>query len=151
MHRLTISLEESLAEEFDAYAERHGYQNRSEAVRDLIRRTLEQERMQTPGNLHCVGAISYVYNHHERELASRLTAIQHDHHDLTVSTMHVHLSHEECMETGILRGRLATVRAFADAIIAERGVRHGMVNLVPVETERPLPGAHRHVHYRTKT
>ena len=151
MHRLTISLDESLAEAFDAFTARHGYQNRSEAVRDLIRDRLEQERLREPDSQFCIASVSYVYNHHERELASRLAGLQHAHHDLSLSTMHVHLDHDECMETVILRGRVEAVRAFADALIAERGVRHGKVNVVPVDAVVPAPGSHQHVHYRPRT
>lgn len=85
-------------------------------------------------------AISYVCNHHERELAERLTAIQHAHHDLTISTMHVHLDHEECLETVLLRGPINRVREFAGQMMAERGVRHGQLNLVSVHLSKP----HRH-------
>ena len=80
--------------------------------------------------------------HNERDLAERLTALQHDHHDLVVASTHVHLDHENCLETVMLRGRTEVVRRFADALIAERGVRHGQVNLVPVEEG----SGHRHRH-----
>lgn len=151
MHRLTISLDESLAEAFDQFVTAHAYQNRSEAVRDLIRNRLEQDQLQAPHGPFCIASVSYVYNHHERELASRLTRLQHDHHDLSMSTLHVHLDHDECMETVVLRGRVEAVRTFADALIAERGVRHGKVNLIPVDAVVPAPGSHQHVHYRTRT
>jgi CopG family nickel-responsive transcriptional regulator len=85
----------------------------------------------------CVANLSYVYNHHERELAERLTSIQHAHHDLTVSTMHAHLDHEQCIETVLLKGPLSQVREFAEDIIAETGVRHGQLNLVSVELGKP--------------
>jgi CopG family nickel-responsive transcriptional regulator len=131
MERITISLDESLAHEFDHLIARRGYENRSEAFRDLLRRELEAERTSL-GTGHCVANLSYVYNHHERELGERLTRTQHDHHDLCVSTMHAHLDHDSCLETVILRGPVRSVRTFAEAIIAERGVRHGSLNLVSV-------------------
>lgn len=81
----------------------------------------------------CVGTLSYVYNHHQRELAERLMAIQHAQHDLVVSTMHAHLDHEHCIETMILKGPARAVRQFADSIAAERGVHHGSLNLILVE------------------
>ena len=86
MERITISLDEDLAHEFDQLIERRGYSNRSEAVRDLLRQHLEQARQATNDAHHCVANLSYVYNHHERELAERLTELQHGHHDLTVAT-----------------------------------------------------------------
>ena len=151
MQRLTISVDDDLAEAFDGFARRHGYQNRSEAMRDLIRDRLEGERLQQTDGQFCIAAVSYLYNHHERELAGRLAALQHAHHDLAMSTMHVHLDHQECMETVILRGRLGEVRSFGQALIAERGVRHGKINLVPLEAEEAAPGSHQHIHYRSRT
>ena len=142
MERITISLDESLAHEFDLLIARRGYATRSEAVRDLLRRELEAERA-SAGSGHCVANLSYVYNHHERDLGERLTEAQHDHHDLCVATMHAHLDHDACLESVILRGPLADVRAFAEGIIAERGVRHGSLNVVSVEVSE---GSHSHRH-----
>lgn len=142
MERITISLDESLATEFDRLIARRGYGNRSEAVRDVLRRELEADRSHE-GNGHCVANLSYVYDHHERELGERLTRTQHDHHDLCISTMHAHLDHESCLETVILRGPVRAVRSFAEAVIAERGVRHGNLNLVSVSLSH---GGHAHGH-----
>jgi len=141
MERITISLDEELAREFDQLIERRGYSNRSEAVRDLLRRHLEDARQARDDAPHCVANLCYVYNHHERELAERLTELQHGHHDLTVATMHAHLDHDNCLESVILKGPTAAVRSFADAMIAERGVRHGSLNVVSVEVNQ---GHHTH-------
>jgi CopG family nickel-responsive transcriptional regulator len=147
MRRITISLDESLARQFDTLAGKHGYQNRSEAVRDLVRQWLETERVETGSASGCVASVSYVYNHHERELAQRLTGHQHEHHDLCLSTLHVHLDHDNCMETVILKGPMPAVQAFANELIAERGVRHGNVHLVPVEMDAVShKKGHSHVH-----
>ncbi len=142
MERFTISLSEELAKEFDALIAARGYENRSEAVRDLIRRELEALRRAREPHAHCVANLSYVYNHHERALADRLIELQHEYHDLCLSTLHAHLDHDHCMESVILRGHLDEVQAFSDRLIAERGVRHGQLNLVMVEPGR----AHRHGH-----
>ena len=151
MERFTISLDDSLARQFDALIADRGYGTRSEAVRDLIRAAIESDRRRAPPTGHCVANLSYVYNHHERDLAERLTALQHDHHDLTVAAMHSHLDHENCLESVILKGATAEVRRFADALTAERGVRHGRLNLIALEAEQHH--AHDgqgkpHVHYR---
>ena len=82
MERFTISLDEDLARDFDRLIAARGYSNRSEAVRDILRGQLEGHRQETEQAPHCVANLSYVYNHHERELAERLTGLQHDHHDL---------------------------------------------------------------------
>lgn len=142
MERFTISLSEELAREFDALIAVRGYENRSEAVRDLIRRELDQQRRQRQPQAHCVANLSYVYNHHQRDLADRLIELQHEYHDLCVSTLHAHLDHDNCLESVILRGHLDEVQRFADRLMAERGVRHGQLNLVTAE----LGAAHTHPH-----
>jgi CopG family nickel-responsive transcriptional regulator len=148
MERITVSLPEDLAAEFDRLIEARGYGNRSEAMRDMLRRELEQHRLGRERGVHCVAALSYVYNHHERDLAERLTHLAHDAHDLTVSTMHAHLDHDHCIETVILRGPVEAVRRFSDRLTAERGVRHGQLNVVTVERG---DGGHRHTHLRPRS
>lgn len=148
MQRFTISIEDRLAKEFDALIRSKGSGNRSEAVRDMLRTGIEQSRLARGEAPYAVGCLSYIYNHHERELSGRLTALAHQHHDLVVSATHAHLDHDTCIETVILRGRTAGVRAFANAVVAERGVRHGNLNVVPVDVGAP---AHRHVHVRPKS
>jgi len=145
MERFTISMDDELAAEFDRLIAARGYANRSEAVRDLVRALLQRERTEERGDGYCVANLSYVFNHHERDLAERLTALQHDQHDLTVATLHAHLDHENCLESVILRGPMRAVRAFADAVIAERGVRHGSVNLVAVDVDGGRDHRHGHV------
>ncbi|MBI5255500.1 MAG: nickel-responsive transcriptional regulator NikR [Burkholderiales bacterium] len=140
MQRFTISLDDALAEQFDTWIARRAYANRSEAVRDLLRAELQHTRLQGGEAPHCVANLSYVYNHHQRDLSERLTALQHDHHDLVAATMHVHLDHAHCLETLILRGRTADVTRLADSLCAERGVHHGKLNLVAVDLHQP----HRH-------
>jgi CopG family nickel-responsive transcriptional regulator len=137
MDRFTISLDENLANAFDELIRERGYATRSEAVRDILRTHLQRSAEKRNDRGACVANLSYVYNHHERELAERLTRIQHAHHELTVSSMHAHLDHEQCIETVILKGPVKRVREFAEEIIAERGVRHGTLNLVNVELGAP--------------
>lgn len=149
MERFTISLDEKLASEFDRLIRERGYLNRSEAVRDMLRGKLDSMRLEAQQAQYCVASLSYVYNHHERDLAERLTGIQHEHHDLVVASTHVHLDHENCLETVMLRGRTEVVRRFADVLIAERGVRHGQVNLVPVDEEAGHGHGHVHSHPTT--
>ena len=147
MERITMSIDERLAKEFDALIAKRGYTSRSEAMRDLLRREVEANRVAYEARSHCVANLSYIYNHHERELAERLTEAQHAHHDLVVSAMHVHLDHEHCLESVILKGPTAAVRGFANALQAERGVRHGNVNLVTVEVGDEHAGAAAHRHH----
>lgn len=145
--RFTMSLDEELAEQFDTYIDSKGYTNRSEAVRDLIRERLTSVNLAVHQSGHCIASLSYIYNHHARELALRLMDIQHDHHDLVLASQHVHLDHDNCLEALMLHGTMRTVRDFAEAIIAERGVRHGSLHVIPVEyTERHKHGSGTHTH-----
>ncbi|MBV8853077.1 MAG: nickel-responsive transcriptional regulator NikR [Sinobacteraceae bacterium] len=151
MRRLTISVDDDLANTFDRLVKDQGYDNRSEAFRDLVRRALGDARVQDKSAGHCVGALSYVYNHHERQLASRLTSMQHEHHDLAVATMHAHLDHENCLETVILRGPTEAVLRFADSVKAQPGVRHGSFHPVPIEVEAKSVRRRGHTHAKPLT
>lgn len=141
MERFTISLDDKLAEQFDGWIAQRSYGNRSEAIRDLLRAELGKASLQAAADQPCVACLSYVFNHHERQLAERLGTMQHEHHELTISTMHVHLDHEHCLETVMLRGNVASVTRFADEVCAQRGVHHGKLNLISVEAHEPH-GAH---------
>ncbi|MCD2511216.1 nickel-responsive transcriptional regulator NikR [Comamonas endophytica] len=130
MQRFTISLQDHLAQEFDAFMARTGHSNRSEAIRDLLHTHLGQQREAAQAMGPCVANLSYVYDHHERELSERLARLQHAHHHLTIATTHVLLDHSRCLETVMLKGPAQQVRQFAQQLIAERGVHHGQLNLV---------------------
>lgn len=144
MERVTISLDDALLEEFDGFMKRKGYENRSEAIRDLLRQRLEQDRVEEKPAGHAVACLSYVYNHHQRELSRRLTEAQHSHHDLMLSTLHVHLDHENCLEIAVLQGASDDVRRFAEQTIAETGVRHGNLHLVPADAAEDTHHHHGH-------
>lgn len=155
MRRVTITLDDDIMAELDRMIEERGYQNRSEAIRDLARAGIRQANETIDPARDCVAALVYVYDHEARELAKRLTRSFHDRHDLSLAAMHVHLDHESCMEVSVLQGKTREIQALADGIIAERGVRHGRVFMVPVDIERekhPHGGSsthwHPHVHAR---
>jgi len=149
MERVTISLDDDLLLQFDDYLKRKGYANRSEGIRDLLRERLEGDRLSEDRSRYAVGALSYVYNHEQRELARRLAKAQHAHHDLVLSTLHVHLDHENCLEVAVLKGPTRDVRTFAETTIAETGVRHGHLNLVPSEVATTAHDHHGHEHTHT--
>jgi CopG family nickel-responsive transcriptional regulator len=140
MERFTISLDDKLAREFDAWIAARRYANRSEAVRDLLRAELERSSQQADGPADCVANLSYVYHRNELDVAQRLTSLHHDHHDLLIASMQVPLDHEFRLETLTLRGKALAVQRFADLLCAQRGVRHGKLNLISVE----LHQSHRH-------
>ncbi|GGE02878.1 nickel-responsive regulator [Polymorphobacter glacialis] len=147
MQRLTIPLDDNLAAAFDALQQERGYASRSEAVRDIVRRTVDAARHDSEAGTHCVANLSYVYDYRVRSLAQRLLELQHAHHDLVVATTHVILDHDSSLETIILRGPTGPVRALADAISAERGVRFGAVNLVIVAPNDAHDEPHSHHHH----
>ncbi|MGQ9368944.1 nickel-responsive transcriptional regulator NikR [Azospirillum sp. ST 5-10] len=146
MERVTVSLDDALLAQFDDFIRRKGYTNRSEAVRDVLRDRLQEDRLAEDRAPFCVASLSYVYNHHERELARRIAEIHHRHHDLVRSTMHVHLDHDTCLEVTMLEGPTGAVKELADAISSETGVRHGQVNLVPVSADAQHQHQHGHGH-----
>ena len=122
--RISISLEENLLEAFDKLIAGKGYATRSEAIRDLIRDLLiKQEAGHKKGEQ--VAVVTMVYDHHARELASKLIDKQHHHHDLVVSTMHVHLGERHCLEVSVLRGPGHEVKHLGDELLATKGVLHG--------------------------
>ncbi len=137
MQRITITLDDSLLAELDAFMTARGYGSRSEAIRDLARAGLEQDAESRPDPVAdarpAIGALVYLFDHETRELSRRLTNAHHHHHDLSLVTTHVHLDAERCLEVALLRGARGAIRHFADHVIAERGVRHGQLVLMPAE------------------
>ena len=122
--RFGVSLDEELLEPFDALCAVKGYSNRSEAIRDLIRKALVAEEWQQSDG-QGAGTLTLVYDHHKNDLARRLTQMQHDEHDIIIATLHVHLDHHNCLEVLILKGEAARVRALSDKLISCKGVKHG--------------------------
>ncbi len=144
MQRVTVTLDDDLMTDIDRIIVARGDQNRSEAIRDLARTGLEQAAVEVAGSRQCVAALVYVYDHHARELPKRLTQGFHAHHDLSQATLHVHLDEESCLEVTVLKGKGAEVQAFANQVIAERGVRHGHVVYVPATDS--MTHSHSHAH-----
>lgn len=122
--RFGVSLDEDLLEPFDALCARKGYANRSEAIRDLIRRALVEDDWRKPQGMEA-GTLTLVYDHHKNDLSRRLTRMQHDEHDIIVAALHVHLDHDNCLEVLILKGAPDRMRQLADRLIACKGVKHG--------------------------
>jgi len=154
MQRVTITLDDDLMEALDRIIAARGYQNRSEAIRDLARAGIQQAAVETGEAETCVATLTYVYDHAARALSQRLVNAFHDHHDLSLSSLHVHLDHRTCLEVSVLRGRTEAVRHLAEHVIAERGVRHGQLVLVPaaLDSEDHVHGGesedHPHLHIR---
>ena len=124
--RFGISLDESLLESYDRLIEAKGYMNRSEAIRDLIRSALVEEKW-AAGDAEVVGTVTLVYNHHVRDLSDKLTEHQHAHHDRVISALHVHLDAHNCLEVLVVRGMVGEVKRIANALIGVQGVKHGQL------------------------
>lgn len=146
MQRITISLEDDLAEALDAFLQSRGYSSRSEGVRDVVREAMTQMSNERPDLSHCVANLSYIFNHRVRALASRLADFQHAHHDLIASTTVVHLDHDDSLESVMLKGPTSAVVEFSNRIRSERGVRSSVLNMVGVKPHDHHREPHDHKH-----
>jgi CopG family transcriptional regulator, nickel-responsive regulator len=133
--RFSVSLSEELLNKFDALLDDKGYHNRSEGIRDLIRDELVNRDVAE--NKEVVGVVSLIYDHHVRDLNERLTHEQHSSEAEVISSMHIHLDHQNCLEIIVAKGKGDVIRKFADKIIGTRGVKHG--KLVTTSTGSGLP------------
>ena len=150
MERITISIDEDLLGQLDARMADKGYSNRSEALRDILRDAFAREQVDVDGqadeNETVLGCLTYVYNHTERALSRRLVEAQHHHHDLPKATLHMHIDEEDCLETTVLEGRLDEIKGLANQIIAQPGVRHGQLYLIPKTLSAHGHQGHHHSH-----
>ena len=128
LSRIGVAIDSDLLKKFDRLITQRGYTNRSEAFRDLIRDELVERMWESPES-QVVGTITLVYNHHVRLLSEKLTDIQHDFHRSILSTLHVHLDHDNCLEVLVVKGKSAEVRKVADVLISTKGVKHGRLSL----------------------
>lgn len=113
-----------------------GYPNRSQAVADLIRAGLV-EHHQNQGDHEIAGTITLVYDHHKQHVQAALTDIQHDHHEMIISTLHAHLDHHNCLEVLVVRGKAGLVKKIADELISEKGVKHGKLTVTSSGKDLP--------------
>ena len=122
LRRISISLDDSLLKRFDRHVGRQGYPTRSEAIKALMRQNLVEDEWSRDRDV--AGAISIVYDHHKRGLTDRLTDVQHDFGTVIVSTQHVHLDHDHCLEIIVVRGDARRIRKLATALRAVKGITH---------------------------
>lgn len=123
-HRFGISINAALLENFDRLIEKKGYINRSEALRDLIRASLVEDKWENDEE-EMIGTVTLVYNHHLRDLSDKLTEHQHAHHHQIISTLHVHLDAHNCLEVLVVRGKAREIKRIADELTCVKGVKHG--------------------------
>jgi CopG family nickel-responsive transcriptional regulator len=126
--RIGVALDADLLDKFDALIHERGYENRSEAFRDLIRNELVEASWKSP-DTEVVGSVTLVYDHHVRLLHEKLLDLQHDAHEAILSTLHVHLDHDNCLEVLLIKGAAAKVQRLANAIISTKGVKHGRLTI----------------------
>ncbi|MBI4025800.1 MAG: nickel-responsive transcriptional regulator NikR [Verrucomicrobia bacterium] len=132
--RFGVSMAGDLVGQLDALLKARGDANRSQAVADMVRARLVEHHGQM-GNHEIAGTITLVYDHHKRNIQALLTDIQHDHQDLIIATLHVHLDHHNCMEVLAVRGRADAVKQVADRLIAAKGVKHGKLTVTTTGKE----------------
>jgi CopG family nickel-responsive transcriptional regulator len=128
LSRIGVAIDSDLLKKFDDLIASRGYTNRSEAFRDLIRDELVEETWETPDR-KVVGTVTIVYDHHVRMLNEKLTDLQHEHFHHVLSTLHVHLDHDHCLEVLIVRGKASEVKKIADVLISTKGVKHGRLSI----------------------
>ena len=127
LKRFSVSLKENLLADFDKFIRRCQYGNRSEAVRDLIRKALVLREWEA--DKHVIGVITLVYDHHQHQLQETITQLQHDFHEHIVSTTHVHMDYDNCLEVIIIRGKALQVRELSERLIATKGVKNGDLSM----------------------
>ncbi len=128
LSRIGVAIDSDLLDKFDQLIAQRGYTNRSEAFRDLIRDELVRKEWERPDS-DVVGTVTLVYDHHVRMLSDKLMDVQHEHHHNVVSTMHVHLDHDNCLEVLIVKGKADAVRRISDALISTKGVKLGRLTI----------------------
>lgn len=126
--RFGVSISAGLLESFDKVIVKKGYNNRSEAIRDLIRNQLVKMEWENEDE-EVAGTITLVYDHHVRGLSNLLLEVQHDYHDLILSTMHLHLDHHNCLEVLAVQGATKEIREIAERLISIKGVKHGQLTI----------------------
>jgi len=125
--RFGVSLEKALLDRFDQLIQEKRYSSRSEALRDMIRQELVRKEWQE--NREVAGAITFIFDHHQRDLLNKLTDIQHDFQKLIISTQHIHLDHDNCLEIVAVKGRAREVKRLSDMLTAVKGIRHGSLSM----------------------
>lgn len=134
LSRIGVAIDSDLLAKFDQLIASRGYTNRSEAFRDLIRDELVERAWEAPDS-PVVGTVTLVYDHHVRMLNEKLTDMQHDHFHHILSTLHVHLDHDNCLEVLVVRGNAGHVKKIADALISTKGVKHGRLTITSTGAE----------------
>jgi CopG family transcriptional regulator, nickel-responsive regulator len=127
--RFGVSIDRDLLENYDVLINERGYATRSEALRDLIREALIQQKIEMQTGVHALGSLTLVYDHHARNLIQEMGAIQHDFHDNILSVMHLHVSHDDCMEIIALSGAVSKIVELSNSLLSLKGIKNGKLFL----------------------
>jgi len=127
--RFGVSIDQDLLENYDRLIAERGYVTRSEALRDLIRETLIQHKIETESEIQALGSLTLVYDHHARNLSQEMGNFQHEFHEIILSVMHLHVSHDDCLEIIALRGIVSEIAALANGLLSLKGVKNGKLFL----------------------
>ncbi|HAP34426.1 MAG TPA: nickel-responsive transcriptional regulator NikR [Bacteroidetes bacterium] len=138
--RFGISMEQDLLDTFDHLISHKGYSNRSEAIRDIVREKLVEENTSLP-NEHIYAALVYIYDHHKRNLEKSLSSLQHEFYQNIISTIHVHVDHDSCLEVILLQGKAEVIKTLAEKLLSFKGVQHGKLTITTSEKS-----SHKHTH-----
>ncbi|WP_060210016.1 nickel-responsive transcriptional regulator NikR [Sporosarcina koreensis] len=132
LKRFGISMEGGLLRKFDSLVQQRGYENRSEAIRDLVREAIIQQTWED-GEQIIAGSILLFYDHHQRNLLEEMTRIQHSVHDVILATTHFHLNHDSCLELIVVKGKAKDIRELSNKLTSLKGVSYGSFTVAPVE------------------
>jgi CopG family nickel-responsive transcriptional regulator len=127
--RFGVSIDQDLLENYDRLIAERGYATRSEALRDLIRETLIQQKIETESEVQALGSLTLIYDHHARNLSQEMGRLQHDFHRIILSVMHLHVSHDDCMEVIALRGIVSEIIELANNLLSLKGIKNGKLFL----------------------
>ena len=141
--RTGVALDSDLLKRFDRQIRSEGYENRSEAFRDLIRDRLNEASLQS-GSRFVVGAVTLIYDHHARLLPDKLMELQHEYHDVIISTVHSHLDHDMCLEVVVVKGALNKVQELGNRLIGLKGIQHGKLVMSSPEAYARKTSKHAH-------
>ncbi|MBO8126570.1 MAG: nickel-responsive transcriptional regulator NikR [Firmicutes bacterium] len=131
--RFGVSMDPELVKSFDQVSQARGYRNRSQAISDLVRKAIVEYNWENDSEAQVAGTLALIYDHHTTGLDSLLNEIQHDYHSIIVSSVHVHLDHDNCLEVLVVKGKVKLIRELSDRLLTQKGVKNGHLSIIAVD------------------
>lgn len=131
--RFGVSMDPELVKEFDEISGLKGYRNRSQAIADLVRKAVVEYNWEHRPDAQVAGTLSLIYDHHTVGIDTLLNEIQHDYHHIIISSVHVHLDHDNCLEVLVIKGPVDKIRILSDRLISQKGVKNGHLSIIAVD------------------